>query len=135
SPGRREAAGHLSVMCHRRPSIKASPVTAGSPIIFRIDGDKSPPSHFFPKVSAHSFGGFAMSDSAQYPGYRIENRTIDDHWMVSVFPKRANLPSLKSVPFHQFPRPQTEVLAEAKRRIDRVLSNLKQEGGAAFLSS
>src|SRR5262249_3680486 len=76
------------------------------------------------RSSSALVGGFgSMTNRSEYRGYRIEMKTIDDHWMVSVFPTRANLPWLRSVPFHQFPRPQTEVLAEAKRRIDRVLSD------------
>ena len=94
-------------------AMRRAPVAAVSPIILRIDGNKSAPSDFSTNVAAYSLGDLAMSGSAQYRGYLIEMRTIDDHWMVSVFPTRGDLPALKSVPFHQFPRPQMEVLAEA----------------------
>jgi hypothetical protein len=60
---------------------------------------------------------------SKYRGYAIGVERKGRTWLVSVSPTRADLPILHSYSFEPVVRSETEAVAEAKSRVDRVLAN------------
>lgn len=59
----------------------------------------------------------------RYRGYQIEPRRERSNWCVSISPTRSNLPILPQSTLHILTPQKDEALADAKHRIDHVLSN------------
>ena len=59
---------------------------------------------------------------ADYRGYKIKMQRRDLCWIVSVSPTRPELPILERYSFPTFTQSAREAIAQAKRRVDRVLS-------------
>jgi hypothetical protein len=64
------------------------------------------------------------TEACRYRGYDIVPRRQWSQWCVSVYATRADLPILPRSTLRTLAPRKEEALAEAKKRIDRVLSNL-----------
>ena len=58
----------------------------------------------------------------EYRGYKIELRRDGQTWHVTVHPTRPDLPIMRQFSFLPEPFPEGAALAEAKRRVDRLLA-------------
>jgi hypothetical protein len=63
------------------------------------------------------------TETCQYRGYDIVPRRQWSQWCVSVYPTRADLPILSRSTLRTLTPRKEEALAEARKRIDRILSN------------
>jgi hypothetical protein len=69
-----------------------------------------------------------MTESCEYRGYEIVPRRQWSRWCVSVYPTRPDLPILSRSTLSALMSRREEALAEARKRIDRILSNLLSSG-------
>jgi hypothetical protein len=58
-----------------------------------------------------------------YRGYQIEPRREWSNWCVSIHPTRSDLPILSQSTLQSLTPQKDEALADAKQRIDRILSD------------
>jgi hypothetical protein len=65
-----------------------------------------------------------ITEACRYRGYDIVPRRQWSQWCVSVYPTRADLPILSRSTLRSLTPRKEEALAEARKRIDRVLSDL-----------
>ena len=63
-------------------------------------------------------------ENCQYRGYQIETRREWSDWCVNVYRTHSDLPILSQPTFHTVTARKDDAVAEAKRSIDRTLSNL-----------
>jgi hypothetical protein len=63
-------------------------------------------------------------ESYRYRGYQIETRREWSTWCVSVYRTRSDLPILPQPTLHTLTPRKDDAMTEAKRSIDRTLSNL-----------
>jgi hypothetical protein len=66
--------------------------------------------------------------SCRYRGYEIVTRRQWSQWCVSVYPTRPDLPILSRSTLSTLTSRKEEALAEARKRIDRILSNPLSSG-------
>jgi len=59
----------------------------------------------------------------RYRGYQIEPRREWSTWCVSIHPTRSDLPILSQSTLQSLTPQKDEALADAKQRIDRILSD------------
>jgi hypothetical protein len=62
-------------------------------------------------------------ESCRYRGYQIETRREWANWCVIVYPMRPDLPILPQSTLHTLAPRKCDAVTEAKRSIDRILSN------------
>jgi hypothetical protein len=63
-------------------------------------------------------------ESCRYRGYQIETRRELSNWCVSVYAMWPDLPILPQSALHTLTPRKDDAVTEAKRSIDRILSNL-----------
>jgi hypothetical protein len=63
-------------------------------------------------------------ESYRYRGYQIETQREWSNWCVSVYPTRPDLPILPQSTLHTLMPRKDDAVTEARRSIDRILSNL-----------
>jgi phosphoserine phosphatase len=59
----------------------------------------------------------------RYRGYQIEPRREWSNWCVSIYPTRSDLPILSHSTLQSLTPQKDEALADAKQRIDHILSD------------
>jgi hypothetical protein len=64
-----------------------------------------------------------------YRGYQIDTRREWSSWCASVYPTRPDLPILSRSTLHTLTPRKEDALAEARERIDSILSDLHRLAG------
>jgi hypothetical protein len=64
-----------------------------------------------------------ITEACRYRGYDMVPRRQWSQWCVSVYPTRADLPILSRSALRSLAPRKDDALAEARKRIDRILTN------------